>query len=170
MPRGGRRPNSGRRGLAFDEKLLCSALVYWLIESHKGRRYDRAFAKKVRSSHREGHPTAELEELKEHFAEIERPKPEVWKRMTPAEKTTVIAYRRDYVAYHRSSPEGTPLGTFFAATAMPRLTSVGPPTDSEIGAIYRHAAEMMTARLERPITPRQVAEARRYIRKKGLGD
>lgn len=170
MPRGGKRANAGRKGLIFEEKLQCSALVYELIERDKERRYDRAFALKARSSHREGHPTPELDELKDHLAEIKRPSPEVWKRMTPEERAEAIADRRDYVAQHRAAPDGTPIGALFAATGMSRHTSVGPPTDRELGAIYRHAAEVMTARLERPITHRQVAEARRYIRKIGLGD
>ena len=158
MPRGGKRANAGRKGLTFDQKLQCSALMHELIRLDTKRRYDRAVAKKVRSSHRDGDPTPELDELKDHLAEIKRPSPEVWKRMTPEERADAIADRRDYVALHRSAPDGTPIGALYAATGMSRRTS------------YRHAAEVMTARLERCITPRQVAEARRYIRKIGLGD
>lgn len=162
MPRGGRRANSGRKGLTHDEKIECGAMVRELIDRDQERRYDRAVAKSARARHREGHETPLVDELKGHYAEIKRPSPEVWAQMKPEERARVFADRRDYSALHSKSPTATPIGAFFAETGMPRLISVEPPTDIELGVMYQKVADVMTVRLERPISRRQVAEAFAY--------
>jgi hypothetical protein len=177
MPRGGKRKNAGRPPiLSWDDKFNCYAMVNELIRLHFETRHDRAYGKMARKSHRAGDPIPELEELRDHFTDIRRPSPEEWKQMTPDERVEVVANRGDYLAQHMAAPDGTAIGEMhqkrsnYTRRKLSRLVTVLPPTKNELGQMYREVAEVMTARLGRPISARQVGEARRHVVKDLGGD
>lgn len=170
MPRGGKRKNAGRPPrLSWDDKFECYVMVNDLTWLRFDTRHDRAYGKMARKSHRTGHPIPELEELREHLAEVKRASPEEWKRMTPDERAEVLSNRRDYVAQHRAAPDGTAIGEIhqkrsnYTRRRLSRVVTVLPPTKKELGQMYREVAEVMTARLGCSITVRQVGDARRYM-------
>jgi hypothetical protein len=167
MARGGRRANSGRRGLTFEEKNAALARRQRLIIDHFPIRERRAFERLVR-----GRVMADeesyLDELLRHYRELHSigdPTPEEKAKMTPDQIMARRAKARArLLADYRRNPETSTVYSFFNDLRLrSRLLRVPNPSKADMGGFHQQIADEMAARLGRPISRQQIADACREM-------
>lgn len=168
MSRGGRRSGSGRKGLTDEQKLECAALLRELVDAHLPIRESRTFARLTRGRTDAGDGEPFYDELQRLFADIALPDPEDLARLDTKAARKMLADslkdRQEYLSNYRRNPGSSAINAFFAGTKLPRYLVPTGPTASEMGAFHEHIALVLSARLGRRISRRQVAEACRWVR------
>lgn len=144
MPRGGRRPNAGRKGLSPSDDQYCYERLPQLSQEHFPARERRAFLRRVRAREARDADESLFDELLGHYEDLRR---------MPAEE------RSDYLARYLKNPPGTSAVHDLLKNWTRRGLKVPGPTKVELGSFHQQIAGEMSVRLGRVVSRRQVAEA-----------
>ncbi len=153
--------------LTWDQKLEAFGRRHALIEEHQPIRERRAFKRLVR-----GRVMADnedyIDELHNHYRglrTIGHLPPEERAGKTPDEiKAHFKEARGKFLADYRKNPSSNPVRAFFDDLKIKsRHLHVRGPTKAEMGDFHQQIADAMAARIGRPISRQQIADACREI-------
>lgn len=144
MPRGGRRPNAGRKGLSPSDDQYCYERLLQLSQEHFPARERRAFLRRVRAREARDADESLFDELLGHYEDL---------RSMPAEE------RSEYLARYLKNPAGTSAVHDLLKKLTRRILKVPGPTKVELGKFHQQIAREISERLGQVVSRRQVAEA-----------